>query len=171
MTEPITTPPIAAAPVAAAPAPTAVPVGLPPAFGQPPKIGNIAGPSSGIPEEDFGKPAIIRVLSVSRQTLKYEEGQADVPTVDYIVLDPATGESVERRGVVIRQKNIRNKIIDQHVRGYQVMTGVFLQVPSNYSQPAKVLNPLDDTNSGYGVEKATEYLKAAAVSFGWWGAA
>ena len=161
----------ASAPVAAPVAAPSAPVGLPPGFGgSAPKIGNLPSSASGsIPDEHFGKPILFRIVTVSSRTSKYEEGQVQAPTVDYIVLDPATGEFTEVRNVTVMQKNIRNEIVGAHHRGLEAVTGVATVVPTSNSNPAKVLRPLDDTNSGYGAETATQYLVDAATNrFGWW---
>ena len=155
----------AAAPVASAP------VGLPPGFGgTAPKIANL--PSStggGIPEAHFNKPILFRIVAMTSRQSKYEGGPVDAPVVDYIVLDPATAEFTEVKNVTIMQKNIRNEIVGAHTRGFDVVTGVAIEVPTVNSNPAKVLRPLDDTNSGYGAEVATQYLSDAARDrFGWW---
>jgi hypothetical protein len=168
MTAPITpmTPPAAA---------PAGPVGLPPGFGLggAPKIGNVSnGVSGGIPADHFGKPILFRIVSVTERPSKYEGGQVLAPTVDYIVLDPGTGEFTEVRNVTIMQKNIRNEIVGAHHRGLEGLTGVATEVPGSNDNPAKVLRALDDTNSSYGAEAATEHLvNAARTQFGWWPAA
>lgn len=179
MTAPITTtpvaapvaPPMAGVPAAAPVAAPAAPAGLPPGFGAPaPKIGNLpSSASGGIAEDHFHKPILFHILSVSSRPSRYEEGQVQAPTVDYIVLDPATGEIAEVRNITIMQKNIRNELVNAFSRGLKAVTGVAMVVPTSNSNPAKVLRPLDDTNSGYGAEKATELLATAAQNLGWWG--
>lgn len=173
------TAPVAAAPVAAAPvaAPAAAPVGLPPSFGNAggvPKIGTIASSAGGgIPDEHFDKPILFRIINVVLRGSKYEDGQVQAPVVDYLVLDPATGQFTEVRGVTIMQKNIRNELVTAHQRGLEAVTGVATLVPTSNSNAAKVLRALDDSNSGgYGAEAATSYLVDAATNtFGWWNAA
>jgi hypothetical protein len=163
--------PIAAAPAQApayAPAPAAAPA--PPAVGGAPRIGSIPTSSGGgIPDEHFDKPLLFRLLSVGPRMSKYEKAQVQAPTVDYLVLDPATGQMSEVRNVTIMQKNIRNDLVTCFQRGEQAVTGVATKVPTNNDEPAKVLRPLDDQNSGYGAEQATAYLRDAAINtFGWW---
>jgi hypothetical protein len=179
--------PVAAAPapIAAAPAPiVAAPAQTPayalaqapayapapPAVSGAPQIGSIPTSSGGgIPAEHFDKPLLFRLLSVGPRMSKYEKVQVQAPTVDYIVLDPATGQMTEVRNVTIMQKNIRNDLVTCFQRGEQAVTGVAIKVPTNNDEPAKVLRPLDDQNSGYGAEQATAYLRDAAINtFGWW---
>lgn len=165
----------AAAPIAAAPV-AAVPVGLPPSFraGGVPKIGTVASSSGGgIPDEHFDKPILFRIVNVVLRGSKYEDGQVQAPVVDYLVLDPATGQFTEVRGVTIMQKNIRNELVAAHQRGLEAVTGVATLVPTSNSNVAKVLRALEDSNSGgYGAEAATSYLvDAATKTFGWWNAA
>ena len=167
--------PVATAPVATAPA--AAPVGLPPSFGHVggvPKIGTVASSAGGgIPDEHFNKPILFRIVNIVLRGSKYEEGQVQAPVVDYLVLDPATGQFTETRGATIMQKNIRNELVTAHQRGLEAVTGVATLVPTSNSNAAKVLRALDDSNSGgYGAEAATSYLvDAASNTFGWWNAA
>lgn len=174
MTAPITpaAAPAATAPIADVPTAPAGPVGLPPGFGSggAPKIGNLSSTAGGgIPDEHFNKPLLIRIISVGPRSSKYEDGQVQAPTVDYIALDPSNGTYTEVRGVTLMQKNIRRDIVDAHNRGLEAVTGVAMLVQTSNSNPAKVLRPLDETNSGYGVEQATKYLTDAAMTqFGWW---
>ena len=166
--------PIAPAP-SAAPA-AAAPVGLPPGFaaataGGPPKIGTIPSTTGGgIPEEHFNKPILFRILGTELRNSKYENGQVQAPTVDYIVLDPATGDFVEIRGVTVMQKNIRNTLLAVYNRGEEAVTGVATLVPTSNSNAAKVLRALDDSNAGYATAaEATQYLiDAATHTYGWW---
>ena len=165
--------PVAAAPVAAPVVAAPVPAGLPPTYGgigAAPQIGSI--PSSGgggIPDEHFGKPLLFRLLSVTSRYSKYEKTDVLAPTVDYLVLDPATGQISEVRNVSIMQKLIRNELVACFQRGEQAVTGVAIKVPTDNQEPAKVLRALDDQNSGYGAEQATIYLRDAAINtFGWW---
>ncbi|TLH49014.1 hypothetical protein C1S80_29350 [Mycolicibacterium aubagnense] len=164
---------------AQAPAPAApaqAPVALPPTFGgfgAAPQIGSIPTASGGgIPDEHFGKPLLFRLLSVSSRNSKYEKVEVQAPTVDYLVLDPATGQISEVRNVTIMQKHIRNELVGCFQRGEQAVTGVAIKIPTDNQEPAKVLRALDDQNSGYGAEQATIYLRNAAIeTFGWWKAA
>ncbi|MFA5709920.1 hypothetical protein [Mycolicibacterium sp.] len=169
---PVAAPAAAPAPVAA---PAAVPTGLPPTYGSvtaAPAIGTIANSSGGgIPDEHFNKPLLFRLLSVGSRMSKYEKAQVDAPTVDYLVLDPATGQITEIRNVTIMQKNIRTDLVTSFQRGERAITGVATTVPTSNDSPAKVLKALDDQNSGYGAEQATAYLRDAAINtFGWWSA-
>lgn len=165
-----------AAPAAAAPAPAA-PVGLPPSYGSigaVPQIGTITSAAGGgIADNHFGKPLLIRIVNVVERNSRYGEGKVVAPVIDYIALDPATGEFAEVRGVTVMQKNIRNDLVAAHRRGLDAVTGVATLLPTDKDNPAKVLRPLADDNAGgYGAQTATGYLVGAATdTFGWWSAA
>ncbi len=169
--------PIAAAPVAAVPtAPPTAPVGLPAGYGgigAPPAIGSIpSGTGGGIPEEHFNKPILFRLLSVGPRSSKYEKVEVLAPTVDYIVVDPATAQFTEVKNATIMQKNIRNELVTCFQRGEQAVTAVATLVPTSNDNDAKVLRALDDSNSGWGPEVTVGYLRDAAIhQFGWWKAA
>jgi len=167
------------APVAApgAPAATSGPVGLPATFGAP-KIGNIgdgtASGNTGIDDEHYDRPLLLRVVEVETRMAKYEldedglPSKVQAPLVDYIALNPADGTFTERRGVSIMNKNQRRDILAAHASGSVWITGVATQQRGQHATPAKVLRPLDDTNSHYGVDAATEHLVGAArTTFGW----
>lgn len=171
--------PVAAAPVAAAAVPTAAPVGLPAGYAGvssvAPNIGVIPNSGGGgIPEEHFNKPILFRLLGIAQRASKYEKEQVLAPTVDYIVLDPATGQFTEAKNITIMQKNIRNELVTCFQRGEQAVTGVAIKVPTNNENDAKVLRALDDQNSGYAavgysVEQVIGFLREAAISqFQWW---
>ncbi len=135
-----------------------------------PAIGTIpTGSGGGIPDEHFNKPILFRLLSLASRASKYEKVDVLAPTVDYIVLDPATGTFEQVQNVTIMQKNIRNELVTCFQRGESAVTGVAIQVPGSNDNAAKVLRALDDTNSGYGAQQATAYLRDAAITqFGWW---
>jgi hypothetical protein len=137
-----------------------------------PPIGTIpSGSGGGIPDEHFDKPILFRLLSISQRASKYEKVDVLAPTVDYIVLDPATGGFTEVRNVVVMQKNIRNELVTCYQRGDRAVAAVAVAIPGANDNPAKVLRALDDTNSGYGAAQARQYLADAAVNtFGWWAA-
>jgi hypothetical protein len=166
-----------AAPAAAPAAAPVGPVGLPPGFGHggAPKIGNVVNRATGgIPPEHFNKPILFRIISVDEQVGQYGPEPVTVPTVDYIVLDPDTGESTVVSNIKIWTSGIRSEIIAAHTRGLEGLTGVAIEIPSKKADhaPAKVLRALDDTNSRYGAELATQHLlDAARNKFGWWPAA
>lgn len=183
-TAPVAAAPVAAAPVAAAPvaapvaaAPAVLPQGFGPAGGAP-KIGTLNGGTGGgfgIPDENFNKPLLIRIVGVELRTGKFEEAEVEAPTVDYIVLDPATGNLSEVRGAVMMQKFIRKDLVAAARRGDAAVVAVATTVPPKNGGTfhAKVLRDLDDSNSGgYGAEVAKSHLiKAATETFGWWPAA
>lgn len=173
---PVAAAPVAAAPVATAPVAAAVPAGLPSvgaAYNAVPNIGSIPNSGGGgIPDEHFGKPILFRLLGVTMRMSKYEKIEVQAPTVDYLVLDPATGSISEIKNVTIMQKNIRTELVQCMHRGLEAVTAVATTVPTTNDSPAKVLRALDDENSGYGAEQATEYLvQAAKNNFAWWGSA
>ncbi|CPW92531.1 hypothetical protein [Mycobacteroides abscessus] len=171
--------PVAAAPVAATAVPTAAPVGLPAGYAGvsavAPNIGVIPNSGGGgIPDEHFNKPILFRLLGIGPRNSKYEKDQVIAPTVDYIVLDPVTGQFTEAKNITIMQKNIRNELVTCFQRGEQAVTGVAIKVPTSNDNDAKVLRALDDQNSGYGaagysVEQVIGFLREAAISqFQWW---
>lgn len=160
--------------MAAVPSAPPVPAGIPASFAgvsAPPVIGSIPNSAGGgIPDEHFDKPILFRLLSVTPRHSKYEKTEVFAPTVDYIVLDPATGTFTEVKSITIMQKNIRNELVACQQRGMTAVTGVAVRVPTENQEPAKVLRALDDQNSGYGAELATHYLsEAAKTQFHWWG--
>ncbi|ART73759.1 hypothetical protein BTO20_19675 [Mycobacterium dioxanotrophicus] len=135
-----------------------------------PAIGSIpTGGGGGIGDEHFNKPILFRLLSVSPRYSKYEKAEVSTPTVDYIVLDPATGAFTEIKNAVMMQKHIRNELVACFQRGMTAVTAVAIKVPTQNDEPAKVLRAFDDQNTGYGAELATQYLREAAISqFNWW---
>lgn len=171
---PVAAAPVAQAPVAAAPAPAPAPAAAPAAtYGgitAAPAIGSIpTGGGGGIGDEHFNKPILFRLLSVSPRYSKYEKAEVSTPTVDYIVLDPATGAFTEIKNAVMMQKHIRNELVACFQRGMTAVTAVAIKVPTQNDEPAKVLRAFDDQNTGYGAELATQYLREAAISqFNWW---
>lgn len=197
MTEPITTPPIATAPVpplapvaavapVAAPAPTpaaaAAPVPVPADLAPIPTVsdstailnldnsGSDTGSGVGgfkIPDEDFNKPLLIRILRVERRSSKYEPEPFLAPVVDYLVLDPATGAFEERKNYILTQKLIRKDLAEKStLSAYHAAIATFKDVGK--SNPAKVLKGLTDQNcGGYTAAQAIEHLTAAAKSLGW----
>ncbi|WP_232490777.1 hypothetical protein [Mycobacterium dioxanotrophicus] len=169
---PVAAAPVAQAPVAAAPAPApaAAPAATYGGITAAPAIGSIpTGGGGGIGDEHFNKPILFRLLSVSPRYSKYEKAEVSTPTVDYIVLDPATGAFTEIKNAVMMQKHIRNELVACFQRGMTAVTAVAIKVPTQNDEPAKVLRAFDDQNTGYGAELATQYLREAAISqFNWW---
>ena len=167
---PVAAAPVAQAPVAAAPAPAAAPAATYGGITAAPAIGSIpTGGGGGISDEHFNKPILFRLLSVSPRYSKYEKAEVSTPTVDYIVLDPATGAFTEIKNAVMMQKHIRNELVACFQRGMTAVTAVAIKVPTQNDEPAKVLRAFDDQNTGYGAELATQYLREAAISqFNWW---
>ncbi|MEN4465404.1 hypothetical protein ABFV47_14210 [Mycolicibacterium fortuitum] len=167
---PVAQAPVAQAPVAAAPAPAAAPAATYGGITAAPAIGSIpTGGGGGISDEHFNKPILFRLLSVSPRYSKYEKAEVSTPTVDYIVLDPATGVFTEIKNAVMMQKHIRNELVACFQRGMTAVTAVAIKVPTQNDEPAKVLRAFDDQNTGYGAELATQYLREAAISqFNWW---
>lgn len=174
---PVAAAPVAAAPVAAAPVAASAPVGLPAGFGglsAPPAIGSIAGGSSSFPDEHFDKPLLFNLRGIESRPSKFtnpdgSRNMVDVPTVDYIVLNPVTGTIEEHRNVTIWTGQITKALADSFKKGERFITAVAVKKPTDKGNPMLVLDPLDDDNSGYGAKEATEYLStAASKNFGWW---
>ncbi|KMV15997.1 hypothetical protein ACT17_22935 [Mycolicibacterium conceptionense] len=141
--------------------------------GAAPAIGTLSGGAGGgVKDEHFNKPLLFRLLSVSNRNSKYEKTEVLAPTVDYIVLDPATGTFEEVKNVTIMQKNIRNDLVAEYQRGVQAVAAVATLYQGSGDNPAKVLRQLDDTNAGgYLAADALAYLRQAAIDqFHWWAA-
>lgn len=165
---PVAAPPVAAAPAAAAP--VGLPVGYAGALSGPPQVASVpSGSGGGFAEAHYNKPLLIHILTVSSRKLKYENREDLAPTVDYIVLNPATGGVEEVKGTVVLPKYLRTELVACYERGDRFVTGLVTEVPGANDKPAKVLRALDDQNSGYGAEQARAILMdVAGKHFQWW---
>lgn len=117
------------------------------------------------PREFYNKPTLFRVTGVQQLRSKYGDGAPDteLPTVDFIVLDHATGTFEQRRDITLRPSRLSKRLVDVFTAGARLTTGYPVLKPTPKGNEVLQLVPMLNTD-----QDNARLHHAAAEQFAWW---